>query len=513
MNPYDLEPAEQRQWSLLRLLRYLREYVGPFHPYLRRRYAEQGIDLAEIKTLKDLQRLPIIDKDDLRDDPQAFILRPRFPGVPLPEGYDTQPVPRKTLLKYITQAVRNQPREYTHLVRQPTLKEKIRRRALLEWSPVHFHASTGSTGDPTPAVYTHYDISRVVPQLASCLMLPKVRDPDERYFDLGERSMNIFPGAPHLAFFSPVLGKMGVGVGSFETFGGSVIPTDRQIVLFEKGGFSSITSIPSYMVHWLRRAKVLLEQGEIGPLSEFRHVMLGAEPLSESLRKYIRQLAHDVGADPKIRIRATLGMTEMKWAFWECTEESGIHLNPSFHFWELLDPDSREPVGEGEPGVLVFSHIGWRGTVLVRYWTGDLIQGGFRWTRCEHCGWTFPRIFPPICRAVKDFTKIKGTRVDLSLLVETVRATEGVRNFQITLDSEDHEAEYSRDVLRIDVSGEEGVDESAIEHRLAERIKAMTEVSPDVVHFESDAEALEHRLFERTGVKAEYVVERRKEHI
>jgi phenylacetate-CoA ligase len=78
----------------------------------------------------------------------------------------------------------------------------------------------------------------------------------------------------------------------------------------------------------------------------------------------------------------------------------------------------RQPVKPGEPGVLVFTHIGWRGTVLVRYWTGDLIHGGMIRDRCPHCGWTFPRIFPPICRAEADFSKIKGARVELPLLIE-----------------------------------------------------------------------------------------------
>ena len=513
MNLYDLDPQQQRLVSFRRLTKYLRDYVEPYHPYFRKTYRSQGIDLSQLKTPDDLRRLPIVDKDDLRNDPRAFILQPTFPGVVPPDGIDTARIARGKLLKYTAQAVFNQPRDFTNLVRQPTLKQRIRRRALLEWWPIHFHASTGSTGEPTPAVYTYHDLTHAVRELASAMILPKVRDPEEPYFDFGDRSMNIFPGAPHLAFFAPVLAKTMIGVSTFDTFGGSVIPTDRQIILFEKGEFASITSIPSYLVHWLRRAKALQQEGVIGRLDKFRHVLLGAEPLSESLRDYIREMAIDLGAHPRFRVMATLGMTEMKWGFFECVEGSGIHLNPSYHFWELLHPETREPVAEGEPGVLVFSHIGWRGTVLVRYWTGDLIKGGFRWTRCEHCGWTFPRVFPPICRAVKDFTKLKGARVDLSLLVETVRDTPGVRTFQITLDSEDHETEFSRDLLRIEISAEPEQDQRRIDEQLHHRIKAMTEVSPDVIRFVSDESELERRLFERTGVKAEYIVERRKDHI
>lgn len=513
MNYYDLEPERQREMALARLFRYLREYVGPYHPYLRKLYRERGVNLDQLRTVDDLHRLPLIDKHDLRVDPQAFMLRPAFPGAPTIPGYETAPPTKRMLAKYAWQALTNRPREFSHLVRQPSLREKIRRRALLEWMPVHFHASTGSTGLPTPAAYTHRDLHQVLPEIASLLIIPKQRDPEEPIHDFSERALNIFPGAPHLAFFAPVLAKTAIGTSAFDTFGGAVIPTERQIRLFCDGKFTTLTSVPSYLGHWLRTAKKLQDAGEIGPLSEFRRAILGAEPLSESLREYLRGLALSLGAHPRFRLYQSLGMTEMKWAFLECCEGSGIHLHPRFHYWELLHPETRQPVPEGEPGVLVFSHIDWRGTVLIRYWTGDLIKGGLRYERCPHCGYTFPRIFPPICRAEKDFTKLKGSRVDLSNLVETVRATPGVRNFQVLLESEQPVQPGSRDVLTIHVYAEPGTDRERLNAELAHRVKMNTEVTPDHVVYEEDEVAFEKRLFARTHVKAEYVIERRTLHV
>ncbi len=512
VNYYDLEPSEQRALSLRRLFRYLREYVAPYHPYLRKLYRERGIRVESLRTADDLRRLPIIDKNDLRVDPQAFMLRPSFPGTPGLPGYETARIARPLLLKYVRQALLNRPRDFSELVRQPSFREKVRRRALLEWMPIHFHASTGSTGSPTPASYTHYDFQQVLPELASLFVLPKTRDPDEIYHDWSERALNIFPGAPHLAFFAPVLSKAAAGTSSFDTFGGAVIPTERQIRIFFEGKFSTLTSVPSYLGHWLRKAKAMQEAGEIGPLSEFRRVILGAEPLSEPLREYLRTLALSLGAHPKFRLYQSLGMTEMKWFFLECSEGSGLHLHPKFFYWELLHPETREPVAEGEPGVLVFSHIGWRGTVLVRYWTGDLVKGGMVYTRCPRCGYTFPRLYPPICRAEKDFTKLKGSRVDLSNLVETIRNTPGVRNFQVLLESESPEP-GARDVLEVHLVAEPGRDRAVLEEQLCARVKMMTEVTPDRVIYEDDEAAFEKRLFARTHVKAEYVIERRQLHV
>lgn len=513
MNYYDLDPREQKQRALARFFKYLRDYIQPYHPYLRKLYRDRGIDVGKLRTEDDLRRLPIIDKNHLRQEPQLFILRPNSPDAPLPAGYETEPVSTGMKLKYLAQAIAAWRSDASHLVRREGLKDLARRQGFREWLPIHFHVSTGSTGTPTPAAYTHYDLTKIVPQIAGLMVRPKQLDPNDVYFDWSERTFNIFPGAPHLAFFAPVLAKMGLGTSSFETFGGAVIPTDRQIAIFAQGGFSSMTAVPSYLVHWMRKALELQRQGAIGRLESFKRVVVGAEPLSESLREYIRSLAHELGVHPKFRVLQTLGMTEMKWAFLECDEGSGLHVSPKYYYWELLHPETREPVAEGEPGVLTFSHIGWRGTALVRYWTGDLIKGGMRWTRCEKCGYTFPRIYPPICRAEKDFTKIKGTRVDLSNLIESVRDTPGVRHFQVSIESESAVDQYSRDVLAIHVVAEPGVVTVDLEAQIRHRVKYYTEVSPDHVRFEHNEPEFEKRLFARNGIKAEYVLERRSEHV
>src|SRR3954454_19802488 len=114
------------------------------------------------------------------------------------------------------QAARNKTRDYSQLVRQETFHEQVRQRALGEWLPVHFHVSTGSTGNPTPAAYTLYDLKHVIPQMVSLMIVPKQQQEGEPYFDWGERAMNIFPGAPHLAFFAPILAKTSIGTSSFD---------------------------------------------------------------------------------------------------------------------------------------------------------------------------------------------------------------------------------------------------------------------------------------------------------
>ncbi len=511
MNFYDLDPERQQAASLQRFLRYLREDVARYHPYLRRLYRERGIRLEGLKTRADLLALPMIRKDELRDHPALFVLQPKAPGAPpLPEGYDTEPLKASMIAKFAWRAALNHPRDHSQKVRHPTFREKIKRRGQHEWFPIHYHASTGSTGEPTPVTFTRDDVHRRVAEMASLIIQHKQPGPDYVPYDWSERAMSLMPAAPHVAFYAAVLAKLTVGAASFETFGGAVIPTDRQVALFAKGGFSNILAIPSYMTHWLRRARALQDENKAGPLSGLRRLVLGAEPISNGLREYIRKLALDAGADPKIQIYQSYAMTEFKWVFTECAEGSGVHLNPKHYYWELLHPETLQPVGPGEPGVLVFSHVGWRGTVLIRYWTGDLVKGGMRWDRCEHCGYTFPRIFAPICRADKDFTKIKGARVDLSLMIETVRDTPGVRRFQIVLENESAKDEFSRDMVTVHVVKEPKTGRSELEGAVKQRLKSLTEVSPDRVIFVDDEAAFETLLFARNGVKADYLDDRRK---
>jgi len=510
MNFYELDPEQQKNASRERLFRYLRDYVGKYHPYLRRLYKEKGIDVRALRTAEDLESLPLVTKDDLQAHPALFVLQPRVPGaVPLPEGYDTEPLHRGAIA-YALKALFNRPREHSLAVRRPSLREKIRRRGQQEWLPIHYHASSGSTGDPTPVMFTYFDLHKVVGEMASLVIEEKHTSRNYLPFDWSERWMAVMPGAPHVAFYSSVLVKVLAGVPFFETFGGAVIPTNRQIELFVKGGFSGLAGIPSYVTHWLRRALALQQENRIGPLSTLRRLVLGAEPVSAQLRDYIRNLALECGADPVLKVIQSYGMTEFKWMFHECCEGSGIHLSPKFYHWELLHPVTRKPVKPGEPGVLVFSHIGWRGTVLIRYWTGDLVKGGLRWDCCPECGYTFPRIFSPICRAERDFTKLKGSRVDLSLMIETVRDTPGVRRFQIALESETEHDEFSRDILAVHVVQEPGAARSEIEASVRARLKSMIEVSPDRIVFEDDEAGFERRLFAANGVKADYILERRK---
>jgi phenylacetate-coenzyme A ligase PaaK-like adenylate-forming protein len=71
-----MDSEQQRKASARRLFRYVREYVEPYHPFLRRLYKESGVKVDGLKSPDDIRHLPIIDKSHLQSDPLSFILRP-----------------------------------------------------------------------------------------------------------------------------------------------------------------------------------------------------------------------------------------------------------------------------------------------------------------------------------------------------------------------------------------------------------------------------------------------------
>ena len=508
---YRLEPDIQKRQSFKRLLSYLRNYIGPYHPYLRRRYREEGIDLGRIATYEDFCRLPVVSKVDYRPDPRAFILQPKFPGREDLIPYDTARIARKLLVKYLVQAIFNVPRDYSHYFRRNKFKEDtVGRKVAWEWLPIHFHGSAGTTGDPTPATYTARDIWGPIRELTHFIFIrPDATEPGKRYVQFTDRMMNLFPGMPHLAFFQTIISKFLLGMSTFDTGGGNVMPTERQIEVFAQQEFNGLTAIPSYFAHWLRKAVEAKEKGEIKGLTGLFAVVLGGEGASSTLKQYFHDMARRAGATEDFHCIESYGMTEMKWAFLECYDDMGMHLNPKYFYWEILDPDTLKPVGEGEPGVVVFSHIDWRGTTFIRYNTGDLAAGGIHWKRCEYCGYTFPILRGPLYRAVKDFSKIKGTRVSLPEFVRILQDEPGVRNFQIVLDKEVSGDEFSRDWVRLRVLPETGADTEHLEQRLRKQVKIQLEISPNEVLFETDEEKFNRELFAKTGIKAEYIVDLR----
>ena len=169
-----------------------------------------------------------------------------------------------------------------------------------------------------------------------------------------------------------------------------------------------------------------------------------------------------------------------------CHGSTGFHLNPDLGIIELVNPSTGAPVAEGQPGESVFTPLDSRGTVVLRYRTCDIAEGGLTWRKCPHCGRTCPRLIGPISRVSEvrelNLDKIKGTLVNFNILEHLLDDMKGVAAWQIELRKHDDDP-LEVDELILHVTPETSVNTGDLEHRLIRRFAEVTEIQPNEIHF------------------------------
>jgi phenylacetate-CoA ligase len=219
---------------------------------------------------------------------------------------------------------------------------------------IRIHASSGTTGKPTVVGYTRADL--------------------ELFAEVNARSFAMIGAEAgmmlHNAFgYGLFTGGLGHHSGA-ERLGMTVVPvsggmTERQILLITDFRPDVIACTPSYALtlaqEFERRG---IEPSEIS----LRFAAVGAEPWSEAMRAEIdRRLG--------VRTSSIYGLSEIigPGVSAECVEErDGAHVNEDHFLPEIVDPESGEPLPEGEVGVLVLTTLTKQALPLIRYWTGDL---------------------------------------------------------------------------------------------------------------------------------------------
>jgi phenylacetate-CoA ligase len=219
---------------------------------------------------------------------------------------------------------------------------------------VRIHGSSGTTGKPTVVGYTRADVDLFAEVCARSLAL------------LGAEPGMMLHNAYGYGLFT---GGLGFHYGG-ERLGMTVVPvsggmTERQLLLIEDFRPDVIACTPSYA---LTLAQAFKDRGIAPEDISLRFAAVGAEPWTETMRVEI-----DRGLG--VRTCNVYGLSEVigPGVACECVEErSGSHVHEDHFLPEVVDPDSGEPLAEGEVGVLVFTALTKQALPLMRYWTGDL---------------------------------------------------------------------------------------------------------------------------------------------
>jgi phenylacetate-CoA ligase len=122
------------------------------------------------------------------------------------------------------------------------------------------------------------------------------------------------------------------------------------------------------------------------------------------------------------------GMTELGASGFTCQEQAGPHLIESEFIFEVINPQTLEPVEPGGQGELVATNLGRAGMPLIRYRTGDLVQLD---TRPCRCGRTFQRLAGGILGRADDMVVVRGVNIFPSAIEGVLREFPEVSEFRI----------------------------------------------------------------------------------
>ena len=246
---------------------------------------------------------------------------------------------------------------------------------------VRIHASSGTTGKPTVVGYTRNDI--------------------DMWADIVARSIRASGGQPgdkvHVAYgYGLFTGGLGAHYGA-ERLGATVIPmsggqTPKQVQLIQDFEPDIIMVTPSYM---LNIADEFERQGLSPADSSLQVGIFGAEPWGEGMRT---ELESRCGLDAV----DIYGLSEIigPGVANECIETRDGPTIWEDHFYpEIVDPESGEPVEDGEMGELVFTSLTKEALPMIRYRTRDLT-----------------RLLPGTARTMRRMEKITGRSDDMLII-------------------------------------------------------------------------------------------------
>jgi phenylacetate-CoA ligase len=317
---------------------------------------------------------------------------------------------------------------------------------------VRLHASSGTTGIPTTIYFNRNDIKNWTNNMARCI------------FGTGCTKSDVFQNMISYGLFT---GGLGLHQGG-EEVGMLVIPsgagnTARQFKLMQDFGTTVIHATPSFLLHVESRMK---EAGIKRESLSIKRAFAGAEPYSEDTRRRIESLL-------KIDVFNSYGLSEMNGpsVAFECQCKNGMHIWEDGYIAEIIDPETLEPVKEGEIGELVLTILCREATPVLRYRTRDLT--GFFTEPCP-CGRTHRRLRRITGRS-DDMLIINGVNVFPSQIEEVIMGIKEVgNNYLIVVEKE---GALDRLTVKTEIGPDIFMDDARPLNALKERIRETLQVS------------------------------------
>ena len=275
---------------------------------------------------------------------------------------------------------------------------------------VRIQSTSGTTGKRVVAFYTQHDINLWDECWARAIVAAGGTKDDVVHVCYG---YGLFTGGPGLNGGSHMLGSLTLPMSSGNT--------ERQIQFMTDLGSTILCCTPSYAAYL---AESIHERGVIDKI-KLKAGIFGAEAWTEEMRRDIEKSLH-------IKAYDIYGLTEISGpgVSFECSEQTGMHINEDHFYAEIIDPDTGEVLPEGSKGELVFTCLDKEAFPLLRYRTRDICVLSRK--KCS-CGRTHVKMSKPMGRS-DDMMIVKGVNVFPSQ-IEAVLINQGYpANYQIIVD-------------------------------------------------------------------------------
>lgn len=426
------------------------EEMAVRHPYYRNLFKEKNIDPASIKGVEDISDLPFTTREDLLPPESSLLQTKQFVLEP-PEAAEVKPKKKGFAL-------------FGRKEEGPDLSRYI-------FHTLYF--SGGRTGKPLPLEYTHQD-------------LDNLKEAGLRAFDILDISrddtlVNAFTYAPNAYYWQTFYSTIGVGSTSLQTGGGKVLGLEKILKAVDSMEAPVLTAGPGYALFALRT----LDHFGFSA-SNLERIVTGIDYAPLEAVERIRQLMQSVGAKDQ-RVQRIYFISEAKSGWAECEPGYGYHTNPDHVLVEIVDPESGAVCEEGRGGEVVITHLDARGTVLLRYRTGDIATGGLVTEPCPNCKRTVPRIMGDIERRQHNF-QLQGPEGSVLLNGNLLRKSFYERD-DVLLWYAELNRSNTEDLVRLVFKGVSGTDEEALLKDLEEKLPARFKVPFSVESSTLDAVA------------------------
>jgi len=332
-----------------------------------RKLASVGAAARDVRTLEDLRHIPVVTKEELREDQ---LRHPPFGSFAVADPADFREV----------------------------------------------HPSTGTTGQPVNTIWSAGDVETITRVTMRTLWQFGVRP--------GDVIQNAFAYGLWVAGLS--CHYAGERIGCLVVPTGATTATERQIEYLRTVGPTILLATPSFGLHI---AEALQARGVQPEEVSLRLGCFGGEAGTENAVTRAK-LEAGLGIDAF----DYYGLAEVGPTFAsECEAKAGIHFAEDYVVVECLDPETRQPLPEGELGVLVFTHLTREATPVLRYWTNDYAR--LSTERCA-CGRTHVRAVGGIVGRHDDLVVFRGAKFYPSQVEKIVRSfAELSDEFRIEVDA------------------------------------------------------------------------------